>query len=886
MSESKGGPPEAPPEGPSRLNGKEPLSQAPIAAVADGVTMASLEYPLILNGLASRCVTEPGRSRALMLEPGCDRSRLEDIYRGIGEVGELHDLGLAVDLSGIESLQKEFKNLGVEGLYLLADDILKVLRTLESLASLSGIFDQIPDNPGGAGLGTGGEPQFKKRYPVLTSIISALSDHSELLKGIRAAIDDKGQVKDTASPALSSVRRGIKKAREKGRTILQRFPDDDPPEEGEFLTIRDDRYVLSIRAGRHVKFPGVIHGRSGSGGTYYIEPFELVEINNSILDLLRDEAREVVAVLKSVTGLICEEADSILADIGRGGEVDLLFARYRFGCDLNGTIPSLSLSGVPVLKGARHPILLLKSLKERGVGGGGASGTEVPGAEPIGAEIIPQDIIFEEGTKVLVISGANTGGKTVALKSLGLITLMAATGLPVPLEEGSTVRLFKRVSSDIGDSQNLEESLSTFSGHLTRLKDILEYHGGDGLAEPAGGGSPGSPETNSSVLDSLVLLDEIGVGTDPAEGSVLSLAVLEGLKRRGALTAVTTHLNLIKARGLSDKTFRNGKVEFDDSTGRPLYSISYGLPGSSMALTAASNIGLPGDIMERARGYLHEKEGSFISSVESLEEARNRYTESRALLEEEASKRREVYEKFATKRNAHLERARRKIDEIVDGARAEARRSCKELLKRASLLVERGGRSKVGSEVATLRGESGKELEALKGLLPRKEEKGAPPYMPKVGDVVRIGGSGTKGEVVSVEEGGGPVDVEVLMGGMKLSVKSSKLTPVEGVEAGGGKGSSTHDSHDGGTVTYGRGEGSRKVKVIGMRAEEALRVVQDFLDQSIVEGYESVEVIHGKGAGILAKVLHESFKENSTIKDFYFGHPDSGGTGVTIVVFK
>ncbi|MEK7772905.1 MAG: endonuclease MutS2, partial [Deltaproteobacteria bacterium] len=345
----------------------------------------------------------------------------------------------------------------------------------------------------------------------------------------------------------------------------------------DYVTIRDDRYVISIKSGVHARVDGIIHGRSNSGATYFVEPFQLVELNNRIAILRKEEKAEEIEILKEITRMVLSARGGLLRDQGIIAELDCVQAKALFAKDVNATMPDVRNGGDVFLKGARHPLLILKEIRG-------------------GERVTPIDITIKEGCGTLVISGANTGGKTVALKTLGLLTLMVLSGIPVPVEEASTAVAFASVFADIGDRQDIIASLSTFSAHIKRIKEFLSL---------AGAGS-------------LVLIDEIGAGTDPAEGGAFALAALDTFMEKGATTVVTTHLNLLKAHAQADPGYMNASVEFDESTLRPLYRLHYGVPGPSLGLSIARSLGIPSGIIDAARENLKESEGAFIESVRLL----------------------------------------------------------------------------------------------------------------------------------------------------------------------------------------------------------------------------------------------------------------------------
>jgi DNA mismatch repair protein MutS2 len=501
--------------------------------------------------------------------------------------------------------------------------------------------------------------------------------------------------------------------------------------------------------------------------------------------------------------------------------LDTVEAKARFKEHLKAVFPVVNTpfgEGRLSLVNARHPLLVFK---------------EVKGGEPV----VPVDIMLDEGCRVLVISGANAGGKTVALKNLGLLCLMVQSGMAVPVDEGSEAVLFNNIFADIGDRQNIAESLSTFSAHLKRTGEIFDKSG------------PGT----------LVLIDEIGVGTDPSEGGALALAVLGALKDRGARAAVTTHLNILKAHAHSDPSFQNASVVFDEETLKPSYTLRYGTPGESLGLTVARSLGISEELIERAAEKLKGEEGAFVESIRVLERERESLRAANQRLEELEERRGRALTRLRRDRELMLERARKKLEAIVEVAEGEIKEVTSRL-KEEGIKAGRGGFGKAVSEIR------GRAMPLLKA--PRER------YVPEVGDVVDIEGSAIGGEVIRVDGEG--EKAELLVGGMKVWVSGERLK--KGLRSNlrlrraGPSGQNV--------VAYAEDGHGSTVNVIGMRVEEALRVVSRAIDRAHMEGIGRVEVIHGVGTGTLAKAVSEYMETNALVKDFYLR--DGGVTVVEI----
>ncbi|MBI5468111.1 MAG: Smr/MutS family protein, partial [Deltaproteobacteria bacterium] len=663
------------------------------------------------------------------------------------------------------------------------------------------------------------DQSFARTYPRIASKIEGVSDQKHLLRELNRIFDEKGGIKDDASHELFRLRKEIRAARGRSRSIIEEVSADKSVREilqEDYISIRDDRYVLAIKAGMHSFFKGVIHGRSGSGATYFVEPLELVELNNRVAVLCKEEKAEEIKILKGATASVIGKKAELLSDLDIIGDLDCVQAKVLFGADLDAVVPEVRPDGEVRFNSARHPLLILK--EKRG-----------------GAKAVPVDVVIPEGCRVLVISGANTGGKTVAMKTLGLLTLMALSGMPVPAGEGSSAVLFTSIFSDIGDRQDIIASLSTFSAHIKRIKEFFA----------------------GAAKGSLVLIDEIGAGTDPSEGGAFALAALETFRANGAVTVITTHLNMLKARAQVDPEYLNASVEFDEKTLSPLYNLHYGAPGPSLGLSIAESLGIPEEIIARARGNIREKESAFIESVRMIEEER-----------EEVRRLRERLSTLASERDKALSRLREKREEIIGkakaGVEAVVKKAKEEIRKTVEKLREEGLKKASSASAAA-------EVEAIGARAFAGPEKRALRYTPEEGDKVAIAGSSTRGVVLKVDKE--EKKAELRVGAIKVWVAWEKLLKraAETPKAAKATGSAADM------------EVSASVNIIGMRVEEAMRAVTRFLDNAHAGGLNTVEIIHGVGTGRLAKAVEEHLKKTPAVKRFYHTDPARGGAGVTVV---
>lgn len=776
----------------------------------DSTTLETLEYPAVLKELAAYTLTPVGRQKAERLMPSKAVSFIEEAYREFSEVRDILEISGTLPLGGVLDIRPVLSRLDPEGAYLLQDDLLKIRNNLSAAIRLKSFLSQ----------------SFIKAYPKVSSRIEALSNQRALHSDLIRILDDKGQIKDGASPGLFRIRKEIRSGRDRARSYLEGLTKDKKFKEclqDDFITIRDDRYVLSIKTGMHAGLNGVIHGRSGSGATYFIEPFQIVEINNRIAIFKKEETAEEIEILKRATASVAEQREPLLSDLDLLGALDSVQAKALYAKDIGAIVPIVKKGGEVRLGSARHPLLAAQEARD----------STAPKAVPI-------DIRLAEDCRVLVISGANTGGKTVALKTLGLLTLMVMASIPVPVEEGSEAVVFPSIFSDIGDRQDIIASLSTFSAHIKRIRGFLSL---------AGEGS-------------LVLIDEIGAGTDPSEGCALALAALETFRENGAVTVVTTHLNLLKARAQTSPGYMNASVEFDESTLRPMYRLHYGVPGPSLGLSIAQSLGIPPEIIDKARANLKESEGAFIESVRMIEEERDELKKLKDRLASLEQKRNESVKRLMDERAAITGRARIKVESIVAKAKEEIREAVDKLREEGHKAVPPARKAYKAVDEA-----GSKVLERMKF----KPETG---YMPSEGDRVGIKGSNTRAVVLKVDREAKKVELQA--GGIKAWAPWDKLTKIGGND----KKVAVQAPHINADM-----EVASSINIIGMRVHDAMPLVVKFLDNAHANGLNAVEVIHGVGTGRLSKAVEENLRSNRYVKRFCHADQSRGGAGVTVVEF-
>lgn len=752
-------------------------------------TFNSLEFFKLLKKTSNLAKSEPGREAVLLLRPKLKR---EEVERELSLTDTFSKLlsERNLPLESFPDITPVLEKLEVEGAVLSPEELLSVLKVLNQSSILKRFFSNLDE-----------------RFERIGFFSERLKEVKELRQKLNESIDESGEVLDSASPSLRSIRRSLKQVsdriKERLYSIVNRNEDLCPDR---IVTERDGRYVILAKPQFLKRFKGIVHDRSSSGQTLYVEPLSVVEENNRLRELRSREKEEIRRILRELSVLAAEHREEIKESFKALIEVDRRYAVSYMSLKLKGTLPEIKSS--LNIKGARHPLLVLS-----------------------GKEAVPVDIRLESG---LVITGPNTGGKTVTLKTAGLLTLMAQTGFLIPAEEGSSIRLFKKWFADIGDEQSIEQSLSTFSGHIKNVAEILK-------------------EADSN---SLVLLDELGAGTDPVEGSTLAVAILKYLKERGAKVVATTHFTPVKLFAYKDDYYEVASVLFDEKTLKPLYKLAYGIVGRSYALVIAERFGVPREVIETAKSLMKAEDKLADDILEALEKEYRKLESERKRVEELKKKleerERELYkrerklkEEFSQKLKSYIEELERRTEEALKEKEAER---AKQKVKKVIVSVK--NRAKLEEEIK-----------------PKRE--------PKVGDTVRILKSGRKGTVVEVNREKETVKVQV--GALKVDVKLSQVEVVEGAPK----------KEE--TVSVNVKKPSRffpVLKVLGMRGEEALRAVEKFLDEANLVGVKEVKIVHGYGEGILKRLIREYLKESPYVKSFRSGKPEEGGDGVTVVELR
>ena len=681
--------------------------------------------------------------------------------------------------------------------------------------------------------------RLRSQYPLLAELINEAQECSELQAAISVALTENGEIRDHASPRLAILRRDLKLAHERLITRLQRIvasSEHRPFLQEALVTTRGGRYVIPLKAGFKGRIPGIVHDSSASGATLFIEPLATVELNNAWRELQLEEEKEIRRILAALGAQVGEEAESIVRTVDVLAQLDLVLARARYAEQMAACepifVPFRPANGVPGsvmhVQGARHPLL--------------------------GSPVVPIDLVFDASTWVLVITGPNTGGKTVCLKTAGLMALMAQCGLQLPADD-ARLSVFSGIYADIGDEQSIEQSLSTFSAHMTNTIDIL------------------------AVADSrsLVLLDEVGAGTDPAEGSALARALLTHLRDRGVTTIVTTHHPELKIYGVETPGVRNASVEFDPETLKPTYRLVIGLPGRSNALAIAGRLGLDDGIIVAARHMVATEElvaDDLLDEIQrTREDVRRQDRALRAALEDAEQQGDELQTRLDgldDERRDVINAARRQAEGELRGFQRELRRLRRELHAAGQPL----------QELASLQ-EAAADLEGQVAPPPVSEIL-APEadWVPREGQRVWLRTLNSEGTIRELDGDEALVQLGALR--VRAGVHELRRRPQlegPGMQRGGGR---RYEASPDPVAPKGKSPGL-ELDLRGERVEEALKRFETWLDAAWTAGLPFGRIIHGKGTGALRKAVRDRAKDHPLIAKVTEAHPGEGGSGVTII---
>jgi len=766
-----------------------------------------LEYPKILERLAAYCAFSAGRELALSLQPSAN---IEEVVRRQRETSEAKDL-LArrgnVSVGGARDVRPQARQASL-GAILQAQDFLAIRDTLVSARTLRHTISRLAD-----------------KLPLLNDTARGLADCSALVEAIDRVFNDAGEIFDHATPKLAQVRRDLLVAEDRLRTRLDRLiaaSDIRQFLQEPLITQREGRYVIPLKAEFKGRIPGLIHAISASGATLFIEPLAVVELGNRVRELQLEEQREIEHILRELSNHVSAYAGPIRQTVETLAVLDLALAKAHYSFALKAVEPEISRGAVPRFRflKARHPLL-----------------------DP--TKVVPIDVHAGEDFRILVITGPNTGGKTVALKTVGLLTLMAQSGLHIPALEGSGLTVFSGIYADIGDEQSIEQNLSTFSSHLTNIIDILRQ----------------------ADARSLVLLDELGAGTDPVEGSALARAILSTLLERRITTLATTHFSELKAFAHATPGVQNASVEFDVETLLPTYELTIGLPGRSNALAIARRLGLQWPVLERAKNWLSESDLQMEDMLAEIRVAREEAVAARAAAEDSRRTAEQAEHELQTRlaaieaeRRAILNQARQQAEAELEAVREEIRR-----LRRQ--LDQAGSRAGVTQALQTVEA----LYDQLEPLPPPLQPIPSPsPRQVQVGDTVWVESLKTQAQVIGLVD----EQAEVAAGAFRVRV------PIAGLEIRAPELPAEPEVR---LMSARPLEVPLELNVIGQRVEEAVRQVESYLDQAALAGLARVRIVHGKGTGTLRRAIRELVDQHPLVSSYRSGDRHEGEDGATIV---
>jgi DNA mismatch repair protein MutS2 len=780
-------------------------------------TLSSLEYDEIVSLLKGFTSSELGRRECEKIRPLADPQEVEKLLAEVTALKEVLEGEADLPLHGMTDIEPILQRARIEGAILPPHELLATAASVRTSGSLKRFFRALDEH-----------------FAPLKEIGEAFSAPGQLAQEIERAIGPGGEIYDEASPHLKDLRGKIKKVREAIQERLEALVRRKELQEvlqDEVITQRNGRSVILIRADAKGGIKGIVHDYSQSRMSLYVEPMEVVERNNELNVLVREEREEEEKILRRLAALVRESREELLRDLDLQARVDAIYAKGRLSIYMNGVPPALNTEGRVSMIAARHPLLIQAQQEGKG------------------DEVVPIDLNLDRGQRILVISGANTGGKTVALKTLGLLTLMAQAGLHIPVAPDSEVNLFQAIFASIGDEQNLQEHLSTFSSFVLWLNHVLDR-----------------------IDDtSLLLIDEIGVGTEYSQGAALAMGLLDYIRQRGGYAVVTSHFNPLKAYAYRHDGVANVAVEFNEENLKPTYRLLYGRPGTSQTLLIAKRLGLKKEVLEGARGYQDEVHGHLEELMGELERLHRDLEGERAEVmrtKAEAVKHRERLEQAA-------DEIKRRKTRIIERTEEEGKRIISSLEARLKEVLKKADEGR--EQASVLKGDAKRIKADFMGHFPKEKRRGGDGEI-RNGDQVEVLTLGKEGVVVGLSHD--PVRAEVAIGGIRIKAPLEELRFVSrGSETGHDKEKAalhcTLESSDGAVL--------RELNVIGLRVDEALPKVDKFLDDALVREYDRVHIIHGVGSGKLRQAIQGHLKGHRWVKGFRGGELNEGGSAITIV---
>ncbi|AMC07621.1 endonuclease MutS2 [Turicibacter sp. H121] len=774
-----------------------------------------LEFNKIKQTVDSLCACSLGQKRVEYLSPSIDEKQVE---YSLNQSDEALKIILALGeapLGGVTDITEAIKRAKISAM-LSAQELLGISRLLYAVSQLKTFSERLNE--------------IKVDVPIFSSQVNSLVSLNSLQTAINDCIDETGYILDSASSELRNIRRSIQSTEARIKEKLNHVVSErrNKLTDG-IVTIRNERYVVPVRAEAKNTFGGTVHDQSSSGNTYFIEPKEVVDLNNKLQEYHVEERREIERILRALTEEVKKFVDALAVNVEVLGEIDFMFAKGKYARLINGTRPKMNTKGIIRLVAARHPLIDQKV-------------------------VVPNDIELGDEYTTIVITGPNTGGKTVTLKTVGLLTLMAQAGLLIPAHETSQLAIFDHVFADIGDEQSIEQSLSTFSSHMTNIVRIMER----------------------LTVNSLILFDELGAGTDPKEGASLAISILDYVKVRGARTIATSHYPELKAYAYENDDVINASVEFNIETLSPTYRLLVGVPGRSNAFEISKRLGLKEAILTTAHAYVETERTEMTDLITKLEDRGLELDHEIQLLQkqnQEVEAMRLDYErkiaKFEAERERVLEEIKKEAFENIRQAKEEAEQIVADLRqakKMADLSIKD---HELTEKLTSLKKSEAKQAEQFK----RKARNKAPL---KAGDEVMVLSLNRQGELIEKTKNG---DWMVQLGMMKVNIKEDDLEYLR-------KSVKKKDSGKGKMIHKRNTNVGIQLDLRGERYEDAMLRLDKYMDEVLLAGYQTVTIIHGHGTGALRQGVHKYLKKNKHVASFRFGGAGEGGTGATVVELK
>ena len=782
---------------------------------------ATLELPAILAMLARHAVSDAAKERALAVSPSTDAATVKRLLAETSAARGMMVKRGGPSFSGVKDVRASLSRADMGGCL--------NIRELMDIAGVLGAARQARSYAAGDGRGN--------EKTCIDGLYNSLITNRFLEDKITGSIAGEDELADAASPELASIRRLIRAASARVRDALQKIissPSYAKALQDPIITTRSERYVVPVKAEFKNAVPGLVHDVSASGATLFIEPMAAVKANNELRELRAREKAEVERILMELSADCAEHADDITRDFGILVSLDLIFAKAKLSYEYDGMEPEISERAV-ALRRARHPLLPKDTA-------------------------VPIDLELGGDYDTLVITGPNTGGKTVTLKTIGLMCAMAACGLHLPVADGSCVPVFDAVLADIGDEQSIEQSLSTFSSHMTNIVRILNECG---------------PNT-------LILFDELGAGTDPTEGAALAISIIEYARARGAVIAATTHYAELKVYATTAKGVMNASCEFDVATLRPTYRLLVGIPGKSNAFAISERLGVPAEIIADAKGRVGTESASFEATIEKLESVRQALERDRDEAQRklrEAEENRKESAKIKIELSMRLEKAelkaKRDAERIIAEARETAEAAFAEIDEMRARMNDEEDHRAANEARAALRRRLNEAEESFAEKPAMPEEKRGPTRPAVVGDTVELLSMGVKAEVTGINKDG---SLSLRAGIMNVTARQEEVRVTEAQPKK--KVAST------GNTTFRQAAVAPELDLRGMETLEAIPVMERYIDSAVMGKLHTVTIIHGKGTGALRQAVQQALRKNKAVKSFRLGRYGEGETGVTVVELK